>query len=80
MAVKQSTNQDHILLLKHVKLDEKSAEEILKKYNVSKRQLPIILKKDPALKSLEVDNGDIIEVERPSATVNKAKFYRVVRG
>lgn len=80
MVAKQSTNRDHVLLLKHVKLDEKTAEEVLKKYNVSRMQLPIILKKDPALKSLEVNEGDIIEIERPSVTANKIKFYRVVKG
>lgn len=81
MVAKQltKTNIDHVLLLKHVKLDEKAAEEVLKKYNSSRMQLPVILKKDPALKSLEVNEGDIIEIERPSATANKIKFYRAVR-
>jgi DNA-directed RNA polymerase subunit H (RpoH/RPB5) len=39
----------HILQPKHIKLNEKESEELLKKLNISKSQLPKILLNDPAL-------------------------------
>lgn len=78
MIKKQFQIEDHVLLFKHEKLNEKAYEEILKKYNISPSQLPKIFKKDPALKGMEVKSGDIIEIERNSPTANKSKFYRVV--
>ncbi|MEK6856507.1 MAG: DNA-directed RNA polymerase subunit H [Nanoarchaeota archaeon] len=78
MVKKQIQIDNHILLFKHEKLNEKSSEEILKKYNISPFQLPKIYKKDPTLKSMEVKSGDVIEIERNSPTANKVKYYRVV--
>jgi len=76
---KQSEIKDHVLLLKHEKLSEKSSEELFKKYNISATQLPKIYKKDPALKGLEdLKTGEVIEISRDSPTANKSKFYRVV--
>ena len=78
MVKKQIQIEDHVLIFKHEKLNEKNCEEILNKYNISASQLPKIFKKDPALKGFEVKSGDVIEIERNSPTANKAKFYRVV--
>ena len=66
----------HFLQPKHTKLSEKEAEELLKKSNVSKSQLPKILLSDPALpQGCEV--GNIIKIERK--TEDKINFYfRVV--
>tara|TARA_Y100000034_G_C6590947_1_gene256712 strand:+ start:220 stop:465 length:246 start_codon:yes stop_codon:yes gene_type:complete len=71
--------KSHVLLLKHEKLDKKSSENLLKKYNIEAIQLPFILKKDPALRQLkDINAGDVIKVVRNSPTANKSKFYRVV--
>mgnify|MGYP001619880809 CR=1 FL=1 len=78
MVKKQIHIESHVLLLKHEKLNDKASEELLKKYNISANQLPRISKKDPAVKSLEIKSGDIVEVERDSPTANKTKFYRVI--
>jgi DNA-directed RNA polymerase subunit H len=66
----------HILQPKHTKFNEKEAQELLKKYNISKSQLPKILKTDAALP--EGSNpGDIIKIER--AEEDKVNLYfRVV--
>ena len=53
----------HILQPKHTKLSEKEAEELLKKFNVSKSQIPKILSSDAALPEGCVI-GDIIKIER----------------
>lgn len=62
----------HILQSKHSKLNEKDAEQLLAKLNISKSQLPKILLTDPGLpENCEV--GDIIKIERKTGT-----FFRVV--
>ena len=70
--------KNHVLLLKHEKLNERDSEDLLKKYNLSKSQLPFIFKKDPVLSTLDVKSGDIIKIVRNSPTVGKTEYYRVV--
>jgi DNA-directed RNA polymerase subunit H (RpoH/RPB5) len=66
----------HILQPKHTKLNAKEAEEILKKLNVSRSQLPKILSDDVALpEGCEV--GDMIKIERKSDD-GAVIYYRIV--
>jgi DNA-directed RNA polymerase subunit H (RpoH/RPB5) len=77
--MKKTANiEGHVLLLKHTKLNEKSAETILKKYNLLKKQLPVIFSKDAAVIKSEAEPGDIIEITREDSTVKSPKYYRVV--
>jgi len=62
----------HILQPKHIKLNEKEADELLKKLNVSKAQVPKILSTDAALPE-GCNVGDIIKIERSSGI-----YFRVV--
>jgi len=62
----------HILQPKHIKLNEKEAEELLKKINISKAQLPKILSTDTALPE-GCTVGDIIKIDRKSGV-----YHRVV--
>ncbi len=62
----------HILQPKHIKLNEKEAEELLRKLNVSKAQLPKILSTDSALPE-SCNVGDVIKIERKSGV-----YFRVV--
>lgn len=62
----------HILQSKHSKLNEKDAEQLLEKLNISKSQLPKILSTDPALPE-NCQVGDIIKIER-----KEGAFFRVV--
>ncbi len=66
----------HILQPKHTKLSEKETEEVLKKFNVSKAQLPKILSNDATLPQ-NCNTGDIIKIERKSGE-NIVFYYRVV--
>ena len=66
----------HILQPKHSKLNEQQAEELLKKYNVSKSQLPKILSTDVALPEGCII-GDIIEIKRKEGDKVNV-YYRVV--
>ena len=62
----------HILQPKHIKLTEKESEELLKRLNISKAQLPKILSTDTALPE-GCNVGDIIKIERKSGV-----YHRVV--
>ena len=70
--------QQHKYVPKHTKLKPEEAQELLKKHNISKKQLPRIISKDPIVKLLEANHGDIIKIERKSPTTKKSAYYRVV--
>ena len=69
---------EHILIPKHKKLSDAEAEKILKKFNVSKKQLPRINSNDPAILEMNPEKGDLIEIIRDSPTTGKSYFYRIV--
>lgn len=68
----------HILVPKHVKLSDKEKKEVLEKFNSTLRELPKILKDDPAVINLNAVPGDVIKIMRQSPTSGDAVFYRVV--
>jgi len=66
----------HILQPKHTKLKEKEVEDLLKKFNISKAQLPKILSSDAGLpEACKV--GDIVKIERKEGD-KVVLFHRVV--
>lgn len=67
----------HILQPKHSKLSEKESEELLKKFNISKSQLPKILLSDAALPP-NCSVGDAIKIDRNSPDGKIIHYYRVV--
>ena len=68
----------HILVPKHSKATEEETQKLLDQYNIAKKQLPKILKSDPAIRNLDPKIGEVIKIERQSPTVGKVNFYRVV--
>lgn len=70
--------QSHIYVPKHIKATDAEIEEILKKYNITKKQLPKIQHLDPVAKELEAKVGDVIKVTRKSPTNIKFTVYRMV--
>ncbi len=68
----------HVLVPKHTKLSDKEKEEIFLKFNITEFNLPKILKTDAAVKALNAKPGDVIKIERESATAGKAIYYRAV--
>ncbi|MAG53001.1 MAG: DNA-directed RNA polymerase subunit H [Nanoarchaeota archaeon] len=75
---KKQDIKGHVLLLKHTKLSEQASQNLLKKYNILKEQLPVIFNKDTGVVDLDVEPGDIVEVTRESPTIGNSKYYRVV--
>ncbi len=70
--------ENHILVPKHSKLNDKEKKELLEKYKVTLKELPRILKKDSAIKDLNLKSGDVIKIVRKSQTAGEAVFYRCV--
>ena len=72
------TKTPHIQIPEHVKLNDKEKEQILKKYNITKTNLPRILKDDPAIANLNLKKGDIVKIKRKLGTTGHTNFYRMV--
>lgn len=68
----------HELVPEHIILSDEEAQEVLKRYNIAKGQLPKVLADDPVIKKIEANVGDIIRVIRNSPTAGTTDVYRVV--
>ena len=80
MKKRKAIVKDHVLIPKHAKISEKEKEQLLERYNITLKELPKILKDDPAIAHLDVKNGDVIKIIRRSPTAGEAVFYRGVVG
>ena len=67
-----------MLVPKHELLTAEEAEDILKKYGVTRAEMPKIREDDPAIKNLDAKRGDIIKISRINPKVGKTLYYRVV--
>ncbi len=76
--VKSVKTVSHYLIPKHSKVSEKDKRVLLDSYQITVKELPKILRKDPAIAHLDVEVGDVIRIERKSDTAGKATGYRTV--
>lgn len=70
--------RNHHLVYNHSKASEVEKEALLKRYNITIRDLPKILRQDPAIAALNPAEGDVIKIERISKTAGKTEYYRQV--
>ena len=70
--------RDHRLVPEHRKMSEQEVEELLKKHDIEKENLPKIKSNDSALKQKDFEVGDVFEITRESPTAGKTKYYRRV--
>ena len=68
----------HQLVPKHEVLLEKDSEKALKKFKITKDQLPKIVITDPAVKRIGAKVGDIVKITRKSPTAGVSEIYRLV--
>jgi len=68
----------HELVPEHSLVDEEELERVLDEYNVDRTALPKIKRRDPALRGLDADVGDVVRIERDSRTTDRAVVYRLV--
>jgi DNA-directed RNA polymerase subunit H len=76
--VKKINILKHVLVPKHRILSKKEIAGVIEKYNISVVQLPRIKMKDPIVKALEAEPGDILEIEREGPSGNYLYYRRVV--
>lgn len=76
--MKQVDITRHELVPKHILLNEKEKEELLKKYGITLRQLPRILVTDPVIKILNGKPGDVVKIIRKSPTAGESVYYRII--
>ena len=68
----------HVLVPKHELVSDAEKTKLLENYKVSTAELPKIRAKDPAIKHLKVQQGDIIKISRKSISAGQSVFYRAV--
>jgi len=68
----------HELVPKHILLNAKEKEELLKRYGITLRQLPRMLASDPMVKLLNCTVGDVVKILRKSETAGEMEYHRVV--
>lgn len=66
------------LVPKHEILSGEEKAEMLKRLNVSLKQLPRIKDDDPVVKILQAKHGDVIKITRKSLVAGEYNHYRVV--
>ena len=80
MAIKKipAVAPEHVYVPKHEIMTKKEAEDVLKKFNCTPTQLPLIFVNDPAIVGLGVKPGDMIKITRKSGTAGVSLYYRYV--
>ncbi len=68
----------HDLVPDHILLTEEETQELLKKYSITRGQLPKIKSSDVAVKQIGAKPGDVLKIIRRSLTAGKAVAYRLV--
>ena len=76
--VKETSKVEHVLIPVHEKISEKEIQELFDYHNITIKELPKILKTDPAIRHLDVSENDVIKITRNSPTAGKTVFYRGV--
>jgi DNA-directed RNA polymerase subunit H len=68
----------HVLVPEHSKLSDKEKKELFEKHHIQFIHLPKIFSTDPALRELQIKEGDVIKITRKSPTTGQSVFYRGV--
>ncbi len=68
----------HVLVPDHILLTEEETQELLKKYGITRGQLPKIKSSDVVVKQIGAKPGDVLRIIRTSLTAGKAVAYRLV--
>ncbi|BAI61287.1 DNA-directed RNA polymerase subunit H [Methanocella paludicola SANAE] len=68
----------HDLVPNHILLTEEETQELLKRYSITRGQLPKIKSSDVVVKQIGAKPGDVLKIIRRSLTAGKAVAYRLV--
>ena len=67
----------HELVPQHILLTDEQKQAVLKKFGVGENQLPRILDTDPALRGIDANPGDLIQIKRKDLS-GEYNHYRLV--
>ncbi len=70
--------QKHHLVPKHEILSDEEKEEFISNLEYDQENLPKILLKDPVVKDIGAEEGDILKITRNSQTAGVFETYRLV--
>lgn len=62
----------------HELLNAEEKADLLKKFNISLKQIPRIKEEDAAVKMMNAKRGDVIRIVRKSQVAGECYYYRVV--
>jgi DNA-directed RNA polymerase subunit H (RpoH/RPB5) len=69
---------NHVMVPKHIKLNETEKNEFLEKYNIfNEDRMPEISRFDPVAKAIGLKPGEICKIIRPSRTSIEGVYYRL---
>jgi len=68
----------HNLVPEHSLVDEEELDRVLEEYDIRRTDMPKIKRRDPALRDLDAETGDVVRIERDSRTTDTAVVYRLV--
>ena len=68
----------HQLVPSHEKISNEEKEKLMIDMEINFKDLPKILKNDPAISELDLKPGDIVKIKRKSLTARETVFYRGV--
>ena len=66
------------LVPKHITLSADEKAELMKRLNITPKQLPRIKEEDPAVEAIGAKKGDILKITRNSMVAGEYIYYRVV--
>jgi len=69
---------EHVLIPKHILLNENESKQVLEEYYARKKDLPKIYHTDPVMKYYNAKIGQIVRIIRPSELSGEAVYYRLV--
>ncbi len=69
---------DHALVPKHIVMSEDEVEELLKRFAITKDDLPLIKISDAVIEEIEAKVGDVIKIMRKKSPAGDAISYRLV--
>jgi DNA-directed RNA polymerase subunit H len=70
--------ENHELVPEHRKMEEDEINELLEEFNIDKSDLPELTTDDAMTKRIDVEPGDVIEINRESPTAGETTYYRRV--
>jgi DNA-directed RNA polymerase subunit H len=69
---------DHVLVPKHIVMTEEEVEELLRKFAITKDDLPLIKMNDAVIEEIGAKMGDVVKIMRKKSPAGEAVSYRLV--